>query len=114
MDADDWSAWADGTTWRDRAPAFADLPELLTGLDVAQILGISRMHVRNLQRRRQDLDAAGETGPNVMALPANSTLTREPILWSAESIITWGVQTGRLNPITGETRRLYSPGRPRT
>lgn len=105
--------WAEGDTWRDRNPEFAHLPDLISINQVAELIGVGRPYARILRDKRTKLDNMGKRDPCVMALPTPSPLTTDPLMWATEEIITWGRRTGRLDPITGKARRLWSPGAPK-
>jgi hypothetical protein len=99
--------------WRDDVPErFRDLPDLITIVDIANIFGYRKEYVRKLRSRRLELDACGDTGAVINALPQALPISQRPLYWEAVVIIEWGLQTGRLNPDTGDPQRLYSPGAP--
>jgi FAD/FMN-containing dehydrogenase len=99
--------------WRDRVPArFGRLEDVITVVDIVWIFGYNPAYVRRLRARRLALDLRGETGYSLHALPPALPASRRPLYWRASEVITWGMQSGRLDPDTGEPQRLYSPGAP--
>lgn len=102
-----------GEDWRTQVPErFRSLPDQITVTDISDIFWFSKEYVRRLRLVRLHEDERGNTGPLVNALPKALGVFRRPLYWNTREIIEWGLQTGRLDPTSGEPRRLPSPGRP--
>lgn len=94
--------------WRAEVPErFQRLPELITMGDMREIFGFSPAYLRRLRSARLRLDARGETGDAINALPrALDTISRRPLHWRTSDVLLWGIQTGRLDGITGAPMSL--------
>lgn len=99
-------------TWRDRVPErYRDLPEMINTRAICELLGYTPTHVRRMRQAQQRAAAAG-TIPRYAALPpARSDLPGPAVVWWTEDIIRWGLETGRIQPVTGKPVHLRSSGR---
>lgn len=86
------------------------LPPYVEMMDIGDIFGFSAAHVR---RMRMEHPGTGITIAHLPE-PSDDFRQRRPLLWRVETIIEWGLFTGRIDPITGERRSLGSRGRPIT
>lgn len=99
-------------TWRDGVPErYRDLPEMINTREICELLGYTPTHVRRMRQTQQRAAAAG-TIPRYAALPpARNDLPGPSVVWWTEDIIRWGLETGRIQPVTGKPVHLRSSGR---
>jgi len=81
---------------------------MITIKDMTAVFGYTAVYLRRLRSNRLKADRRGAYGDRVDALPRALAVSGRPVLWNAYEIIQWGIQTGRIDPITGDVRRLSS------
>lgn len=76
--------------------------DCLIMLELQDILGMSRVHLSRLNGLRNEYPQ-----PDARSLPAPRNPGHRPLVWDTEEIIRWALQSGRLDPITGEPSKTW-------
>lgn len=74
-----------------------DPPERMTMRDIATFLQVNYQYVRRMRSRWMGLRCR---------LPDPVEVVNTCPVWNREDIIRWAQETGRLDPITGQVRRI--------